>query len=143
MELTLSEANGITASAIAQAKAIGVKVAVAVCGRDGRLVAFSKMDGAGHMTFRRAIGKAIASSSSGQSSEVDPGEAATPGSQTVGGEGMAAFHAPGGLALIRDGALIGAIGVHGDATPDQDVACATAGVVELRRLPAALKAHST
>ena len=131
MELTLSEANGIIASAIAKADAIGVQVSIAVCGRDGRLVAFSKMDGAGHMTARRAIGKAIASSISGKDSEIVPKDAITPGSATVGGEGMAAFHGPGGLALMRDGTLIGAIGVHGEATPDQDVACATAGISAL------------
>jgi uncharacterized protein GlcG (DUF336 family) len=123
MELTLLEADAIIASAIGRANALNLHISVAVCGLNGRLVAFSKMNGAGCMSARPAIGKAVASSISGQNSEVLPGADNTPGSATVEAEGMAAFHAPGGLALMRDGTLIGAIGVFGDATPDQDVAC--------------------
>lgn len=131
METTLSEAQAIIAAAIAQVDALGIKVSVAVCGLNGRLIAFSKMDGAGCMSARPAIGKAIASSISGRNSEVLPGGANTFGSATVVAEGMAAFHEPGGLALMRDGTLIGAVGVYGNSTPDLDVACATAGVSAL------------
>lgn len=46
----------------------------------------------------------------------------------VEGEGTAAFHARGGIALRRDGVQIGVAGVFGDASNErQDLACATAG----------------
>lgn len=142
MNLKLSEATAVVACAIAQADALDIHVSVAVCGLDGRLVAFSKMDGAGCMTARHAIGKAVASSISGQNSEVMPEAGNTFECATVEAEGMAAFHEPGGLALRRDGALIGAVGVYGGTETEQDLACAAAGVVALQPMPARLFAHS-
>jgi hypothetical protein len=51
----------------------------------------------------------------------------------VEGEGTAAFHERGGIALRRDGILIGAVGVFGDASNErQDLACATVGSYALR-----------
>lgn len=85
------------------------------------------------MSARAAIGKAVASSISGRNSEVLPGAADNSRSATVVAEGMAAFHEPGGLALLRGGTLIGAIVVYGDAALDQDVSCAAAGVSALTR----------
>ncbi|MCJ2125620.1 GlcG/HbpS family heme-binding protein [Methylobacterium sp. J-077] len=131
-DLTLDEASGVVGHAIAEARRLGVAVSVAVCGGQGRLVAFSKMDGAGCMTARGAIGKAVASALSGEPSEVlrRPGEAVW--TSFVEAEGTAAFHERGGVPLRRDGALIGAVGVFGDASSEQDLACATAGSYALR-----------
>ncbi|MCJ2136938.1 heme-binding protein [Methylobacterium sp. J-026] len=130
--LTLAEASAVVAQAIAEARRLGLAVSVAVCGGQGRLVAFAKMDGAGCMTARGAIGKAVASALSGEPSEVlrAPGEPVW--SSFVEAEGTAAFHERGGVPLRRDGALIGAVGVFGEASRDQDLACATAGSGALR-----------
>ena len=126
-DLTLAEANAVIGYAIAEARRLGVTVSVAVCGPQGRLVAFSKMDGAGCMTARGAIGKAIASAVSGKASEVMPPPGDDLYGSVVEGEGTAAFHERGGLPLRRKGVLIGAIGVYGDASREQDLACANAG----------------
>ncbi len=130
--LTLAEASAVVARAITEARRLGLAVSVAVCGGQGRLVAFAKMDGAGCMTARGAIGKAVASALSGEPSEVRraPGDAVW--SSFVEAEGTAAVHERGGVPLRRDGALIGAVGVVGEASHDQDLACATAGSDALR-----------
>lgn len=126
-DLTLAEATAIVGHAIEEARRLGVDVSVAVCGLQGRLMAFSKMDGAGCMTARGAIGKAVASAISGEASEVMPPPGDDLYGSVVEGEGTAAFHERGGLPLRRDGVLIGAIGVYGDASREQDLTCATAG----------------
>lgn len=128
-DLTLEEATAIVGNALAEARRLGVIVSVAVCGPQGRLVAFSKMDGAGCMTAREAIGKAVASAISGEPSEVMPPPGDDLYCSVVEGEGTAAFHERGGLPLRRNGVLIGAIGVYGDASRKQDLTCATAGSV--------------
>lgn len=125
-DLTLQEATAIVGHAIAEAQRLGIAVSVAVCGGQGRLIAFSKMDGAGCMSARGAIGKAVASAVSGKPSEIRPPPGDVTHGSFVKGEGTAALYERGGLPLRRDGALIGAIGVFGDASPDQDLACATA-----------------
>jgi uncharacterized protein GlcG (DUF336 family) len=125
-DLTLAEASAVVGYAIDEAQRLGIAVSVAVCGPQGRLVAFSKMDGAGCMTARGAIGKAVASAVSGNRSEFMP----PPGDElycsVVEGEGTAALHERGGIPLRRAGTLIGAVGVFGDASRDQDLACALA-----------------
>jgi uncharacterized protein GlcG (DUF336 family) len=126
-DLTLAEANAVVGSAIEEACRLGVAVSVAVCGSQGRLVAFSKMDGAGCMTARGAIGKAVASAVSGQPSEIMPPPEEELHRSVVEGKGTAALHACGGIPLRRAGTLNGGIGVFGNASPEQDVACATAG----------------
>ncbi|NEU14923.1 heme-binding protein [Methylobacterium sp. BTF04] len=144
--LTLDEATAIVGRAIAEAHRLGILVSVAVCGGEGRLVAFSKMDGAGCMDARRAIGKAVASAISGEPSEIMPPPGDDLYCSVVEGEGTAAFHERGGLPLRRGGLLIGAVGVFGNASREQDLACATvagslAGLMAEyllpRRLPAA------
>jgi uncharacterized protein GlcG (DUF336 family) len=126
-DLTLDEATAIVGRAVAEAHRLGIVVSVAVCGGQGRLVAFSKMDGAGCMSARHAIGKAVASAISGEPSEFMPLAGADLYSSVVEGEGTAAFHERGGIPLGRAGALRGAIGVYGEASCDQDLACATVG----------------
>ncbi|WP_036266202.1 heme-binding protein [Methylobacterium sp. 10] len=126
-DVTLAEATAAVGRAVAEAQRLGTSVSVAVGGNQGRLVAFSKMDGAGCMTARGAIGKAVASAVSGKASEVMPPPGDDLYGSVVEGEGTAAFHELGGLSLRRHGALIGAIGVYGDASRDQDLNCANAG----------------
>lgn len=125
-DLTLAEATAVVGRAVEEALRLGIAVSVAVCGPQGRLVAFSKMDGAGCMTARGAIGKAVASAISGKPSEFMPPPGDELYSSVVEGEGTAAFHECGGIPLRRAGSLIGAIGVVGDASPEQDLACALA-----------------
>jgi uncharacterized protein GlcG (DUF336 family) len=142
-DLTLEEAMAVAGNAVAEAGRLGILVSVAVCGGQGRLVAFSKMDGAGCMTARGAIGKAVASAISGEPSEVMPPPGDDLYSSVVEGEGTAAFHECGGIPLRRNGTLIGAVGVFGDASHDQDLACATAGIEALRHADKAVDGDLT
>lgn len=131
-EPTLEEATAIVGRAVAEAHRLGIAVSVAVCGGQGRLIAFSKMDGAGCMSARHAIGKAVASAISGEPSEFMPPAGDDLYCSVVEGEGTAAFHERGGIPLRRAGALRGAIGVYGEATGDQELACATVGAASYR-----------
>ncbi|MCJ2013585.1 GlcG/HbpS family heme-binding protein [Methylobacterium sp. J-076] len=130
--LTLEEATRVVGRAVAEARRLGVTVSVAVCGAQGRLVAFAKMDGAGGMSARGAIGKAVASAASGEPSEVIPPPGDTLSCSIVEGEGTAAFHGRGGIPLMRSGAVMGAVGVFGAASCDQEFSCATAGAAAYR-----------
>ena len=141
-DLTLEEATAVVGLAVAEARRAGITVSVAVCGAQGRLVAFSKMDGAGCMTARGAIGKAVASAVTGEPSEIMPPPGDELYGSTVEGEGTAAFHERGGIPLRRSGVLIGAVGVFGQASLEQNLACATAGAAALRRLSGTMLAHA-
>ena len=61
MVLKLEEAQRIMAAAMTKAEEFDVKISVAICDAGGRIVAFSRMDGAGFGGFYGAAGKAIAS----------------------------------------------------------------------------------
>ena len=59
--LTLSKSRKIVDGAIQRARQLNAKISVAVCGRGGRLIAFSRMDGcAGWDVDRSSMGKATA-----------------------------------------------------------------------------------
>ena len=65
MTLTLAEANTIVAAAIAKARQLNIIVNVAVCDDQGHLISFNRMDRATAEGGRFAIGKAVASASTG------------------------------------------------------------------------------
>lgn len=98
-DLTLDEATAVVGLALAEARRLGSAVSVAVCGAQGRPVAFSKMDGAGCMTARGTIGKAVATAVSGEPSEIMPPPGGNLYGSSVEGEGTAAFHERGGIPL--------------------------------------------
>ena len=101
---------------------------MAVCDELGRLKAFLKMDGTqevfiGHEAMRRAIhAAAIGAPSDDASKPVRFG--------IVEAEGIGGSTQPGGLPCLRDGEVIGSVGVAG---PDEAVCvrCAEAGVAAL------------
>ena len=61
MALTLADANQIVQGALDKAKEMNIRISVAVCDAGGRLVAFSRMDGAIWASVYGCQGKAIAS----------------------------------------------------------------------------------
>jgi uncharacterized protein GlcG (DUF336 family) len=135
MGLRLAEARNIVDGAISRAQVLGVAVSVAVCDRDGHLIALNIMDGAPAMANQGAVGKAIASAQWGLASGDPAGslDALRPGLAI--GVGLSAIPIRGGLPIIRAGVVEGACGVAGTASSDQDEDCARAGI-------AALSAHS-
>ena len=128
MDMGLRLAEAVAHAATSHAEMIGIRVSVAVCNDDGRIVAFLKMDGtdvmSGHEAMRRAItaaGAHMPSQLAGQGRNT---------STSAAMEGIGLSGQSGGLPLMSDKQCFGGIGVCG-GTCEQEVACANAGVVAI------------
>ena len=132
MTLTLDHARTMIAAARAAGRERGLQpLSVAVLDAGGHLLAFEREDGASNMRFQVAHGKAHGALALGIGSralmaraEQQPYFVAAVG-QAIGG---ALIPVPGGV-LVRDadGRTIGAVGVTGD-TSDNDEIAAVAGI---------------
>jgi len=126
--VTLDVARRVIDSARRAAESIGVAMNIAVVDQGNNLVAFDRMDGAWLGSIDIAMGKAYTARAFNMSTK-DLAPLCQPGESLFG------IHAsnngrlivfPGGLPLIRDGEVVGAIGVSGGAV-EQDQAVALAG----------------
>jgi uncharacterized protein GlcG (DUF336 family) len=127
--LTLAEANQAIAAALARARHTKEKIAVSVCDEEGHLIAFQRMNGAFSESVPLAIGRAIAAAASRNSS--GDKDAILTNLRRVWrevGAGLPIAPGPGGLAITRDAQTVGAIGVSGGGTAQEDEQCAKAGV---------------
>ena len=131
MTLTLADANRVIAGAIEKANQIGAKMNIAVCDAGGRLLSFQRMDGAMWAGAYGSQGKAVASAAFGRASgdlqaRADPptprGIALRSGGEMILGQGA--------VPILRDGVVIGACGVGG-GTSQEDEDCARAGIGRL------------
>jgi glc operon protein GlcG len=129
--LTLAEANQAIAAALARAQNMKMKIAVSVCDEGGRLVAFQRMDGAFLESVALAIGKAIGAAASRKSSGDKDDVLDLQSVWRVAGAGLPVIARPGGLPITRNAQRVGAIGVSGSATDQEDEQCAKAGVEAL------------
>jgi uncharacterized protein GlcG (DUF336 family) len=129
IELNLEMAEKAVKAAHEAARKINKPIGVTVVDESGRVVLSSRGDGAGFYTIDTSRAKAMASASFRRSTmdiakhhdlnpllwynmaAVIPGQALT---------------SPGAVPIIRDGRVIGAIGIGGGA-PEEDQACALAG----------------
>jgi uncharacterized protein GlcG (DUF336 family) len=129
--LTLAEANQAIAAALARAQNMKMKIAGSVCDETGHLVAFQRMDGVYIDSIPTAIGKAKASAASrkpsGEGVTVDDLKSVS----HVVGIGLPVIARQGGLPITRNAQTVGAIGVCGSATEQEDEQCAKAGVEAL------------
>ena len=131
MALTLAEANKVVEGAVAAATEMGIKINVAVVDAGGRLLAFNRMDGAIWGGAYGSQGKAVASAAFGRSSGELQERATTPIiSGILAAEGGHGIPSQGGLPIIRNGVLEGAVGVGG-GTSQQDEDCSQAGINNL------------
>ena len=131
MALTLAEANRIVEGAIAAANEMGIKINVAVCDSGGRLIAFNRMDGAIWAGVYGSQGKAVASVAFGRTSGELQERANSPiVSGILAAEGGHGIPSQGGVPIVRDGAVEGAVGVGG-GTSQEDEDCARAGIAKL------------
>lgn len=131
-QLTLAQANAIIETALAKAAERTLRpLGVAVLDAGGHLVAFQRQDGASFMRLEVASGKAFGALGVGAGSRwlqanalerphfVNALAAAFDGKMVP---------APGGvLVKTGDGAIIGAVGISGD-TSDNDELCAIAAI---------------
>ena len=130
--LSLEQSNTIVSAALAQGREMGLKpLSVAVLDAGGHLIAFQRQDGASILRPQIAIGKAGGTLALGLSSRKiadmaveRPSFVASLGA--IGNHGV--IPAAGGVLIADDdGRAIGAVGVTGD-TSDNDEVCALAGI---------------
>ncbi len=127
--ITLEEAQRIISAAVLKAQQMGQPMNIAVMDAGRNLVAFQRMDGAWVASIDIAIDKAFTSAGRGLTTR-EIGQMAQPGQplfgiNTTNGGRIVIF--AGGIPLIRDGEVVGAIGVSG-GTPDEDHEVADAGL---------------
>ena len=132
MSLTLDTARSIIAGARAHGSQAGFKpLTVVVLDAGGHVVAVEREDGASMSRFEIGFGKAYGALSLGMGSRSIMGRAEQQAyfiAAVTSAVGGALVPVPGGV-LVRDegGDLLGAVGVTGD-TSDNDEAAAVAGI---------------
>ena len=127
MAITRTEANRIVEAAVAKAQELDIRICVAVCDAGGRLLAFSRMDGANWAAGYGCQGKAVAAAAFGRPSGLLEERADTPFMGYIAAsEGGHLAIGQGAVPIIQNGAVEGACGVGG-ATRQQDDECAQAG----------------
>ena len=125
--ITLDVARKVMVAAVAESRKNSWPMAIAIVDNAGQLVAYERMDNTQTASVHVAIEKAVSSATYRRSTKVFQDLVAG------GGLGMRILGLPGavpiegGLVLMQDGKLIGAIGVSGMAS-DQDGVVAKAGV---------------
>jgi uncharacterized protein GlcG (DUF336 family) len=130
--ISISQARSIVSNALAHGRAESMQpLAVLVLDAGGHSVAFEREDGASNLRFQVADGKAYGALGLGIGSRAlfNRAQEQPYFVQAVNGAfGGRLIPVPGGV-LIRDasGALIGAVGVSGDNS-DNDEAAAVAGI---------------
>jgi uncharacterized protein GlcG (DUF336 family) len=131
-QIMLEAANAVIAGAFAKGKEAGFKsLSVAVVDAGGHLIAFQRGDGSSFARAQIATGKAAGALALGVSSR-KVGDMAVERPWFIGAFAASAPHpvipAAGGVIIVdANGAPIGAVGVTGD-TSDNDEAAALAGI---------------
>ncbi|WP_180897420.1 GlcG/HbpS family heme-binding protein [Martelella soudanensis] len=128
--LTHRGALSILDAAVNAAETLGIPQCIAIVDEGTNLIAFARMDGSRVLSIESATRKAMTAASTGLPTGSLPEEKALPLAEATSGR---MTNLPGGLPLIVDGIIVGAIGV-GSGTGDQDVEIAKAGVAAFEKL---------
>ena len=129
--VTLAEAVKMCDAAIVKAEELAIKIAATVVDSGMNLVAEHKMDGTLILAIEGSRGKAVASVIFGQPSGELEGRADRPVMRSLQIQMNGRFiMGQGALPIMRDGELIGACGVGG-GTSEEDEQCARAGIATL------------
>jgi len=129
--ITVEAARTVAAAAIAEAKSRGWNVAVAIVDVAGELVLFERLDDTQQASVLVSQAKARTAARFKRPSKAFE-DALAGGRQAILGM-PDVVPIEGGLPLIIDGRIVGAIGVSG-VTSQQDGVCAQAGVDALAQL---------
>jgi glc operon protein GlcG len=129
--VTLENAKKAAAAAAAEAHKNGWNMAIAIVAPDGTLIYYEKMDNTQLGSAKVAVDKARSAALFKRPTKAFQDRVASggPGLSILGLEG--AVPVEGGIPLMSDGHIVGAIGVSGD-TSDHDALCAQAGVDTLK-----------
>ena len=122
--VTTAAAKKIAAGVIAECQKNGWNVAVAIVDPHGFLVYFERMENTQYASMDIAIGKARAAATYRRTTRVFAETINKGGPATATLPGV--FASPGGVPIMVDGKVIGAVGVSG-VTGDQDEQCSIAG----------------
>lgn len=127
-DITLDTAKQLAAGAVGECRQQHWKVAVAIVNTHGSLVYYERMDNTQSASARIAVDKASAAAMYRRTTRefADTVNKSGPAVTTLPG----VIASPGGLPVMRDGKVIGGIGVSG-MTGDQDEQCAKAGLANL------------
>jgi glc operon protein GlcG len=125
--ISLDIAKKMLAAAEAEAKKNGWQEAIAVVDSGGRLVAFVRMDNTQLSSIDIALGKAVTANNVKRPTKILQ-ESVAPGSSVPRMQGLPGITAiDGGLPILIDGEVAGAIGAAG-AAANQDAEVASAGL---------------
>jgi glc operon protein GlcG len=131
--ISLDRAQAIIHAAVAEAKKRNWKMNVAVVDSGGNLVAFQRMDGAMLASIQIAEHKARAGATFRRPTKIfEDAVNLKHLNYVLAFDGVIASR--GGIPLIEDGAIIGAIGVSGGAD-SQDGIVSQAGAIVINQLP--------
>jgi len=126
-DLSLAAALAIATTAAEHCKAEGNAVAVAVVGREAQLLVHLRGDGSPPHSMENSYRRAYTALTYRRpSGEVEKRVRADPADQLTRLEHVMA--AQGGLPIVVDGEVIGAVAVSGAPGGDKDEACARAGL---------------
>src|SRR4051794_10319565 len=121
--ITLEKARQVAAAAEAEARRNGWTMAIAIAEPSGALVYFAKMDSTQYGSIKIAQAKAETAAQFRRPTKMFTDALADGHTFFLTFDGISA--APGGLPIIADGKLIGAIGVSGGAGHQDDVVAKT------------------
>jgi uncharacterized protein GlcG (DUF336 family) len=132
--ITLAQANTIVEAAFARGGELGLKpLSVAVLDAGGHLIAFAREDKSSNLRPQSAIAKASGALALGVSSRVIGVMAIDRPTFINAAAGLnpaGIVPAAGGVLIEREGRVVGAVGVTGDLS-DNDEKCALAGIAAL------------
>jgi uncharacterized protein GlcG (DUF336 family) len=135
-KLTLEGAKAVLAAAERRAVEIGVPMNIAVVDEGAYLMAFSRMDGAKLSSVQIALTKATSSAIRGKPSGPSLGGDGQPNTllsvALAVGSGARQTPIRGGVPLLVDGKVVGAIGAS-NGTEDEDVDVSRAGAAALEK----------
>ena len=135
VRITLAQASAIVDAALARAREGAFNpMAVAVIDAGGHLVVFKREDQSGILRFEIAFAKAYGALGMGFSSrEITDRAVGNPvffsALTTISGGRL--VPAPGGVLIVSNGEVIGAVGISGD-TSDNDEICVLEGIKAVR-----------
>jgi glc operon protein GlcG len=134
LPISLERAQAVILAAVAEARKRNWKMNIAVVDSGGNLVAFQRMDGAMLASIRIAEHKARAAATFRRPTKVfEDGINLMHLNYLLAFDGVIASR--GGIPLIDQGVIIGAIGVSG-GTDSQDEVVSKAGAAVINQLPA-------
>jgi len=131
LSISLENAKKVVAPALAEARKNNWTMAVAIVDTAGNLVYFEKMDGTQTASASIAVDKARSAAQFKRPTK------ALQDALAAGGDGLRILGLPGavpvegGIPLVAEGKIVGAIGVSG-GTSQQDSQCATAGAALMK-----------